>query len=331
MSPPLIVNLNSPRYDLRTYVGRAYHFFSTTNPLHSLASDSELDAASKLVATYKKNPFELRDEAAINKVWHAQALVTSAFHPDTGEKNFIMGRMSFQVPGNMLITGCMMTFYQSVPAVIFWQFMNQSFNSIVNYTNRNASTPVSPMHLFSAYAAATSASVATALTLNRLVARYFPSKSPSLLARLVPLAAVAAANCVNVPLMRQQELVKGIEVYASDKLQESSASVGRSKEAAREALYQVIPSRILMASPAMVLPPLLMSVLERNPTSLLRRVPVLAAPVTIAATGLCLAVSTPLCCALFPQTSSLSVDRLEPSITSGLDNKLHVVWYNKGL
>jgi hypothetical protein len=37
----------------------------------------------------------------------------------------ITGRMSFQVPGNMLITGCMMTFYKSTPAVVFWQTMNQ--------------------------------------------------------------------------------------------------------------------------------------------------------------------------------------------------------------
>jgi hypothetical protein len=52
------------------------------------------------------------------------------------------GRMSFQVPGNMFITGMMMTFYRSTPAVLFWQIANQSFNSLVNYTNRNASAGI---------------------------------------------------------------------------------------------------------------------------------------------------------------------------------------------
>lgn len=312
------INIDAPRYDQGTYMGRAKHFFITTNPLNVFASGGKLEHARDIVQKYRSGltpPGLTEDE-----LWRAKNLYDSAFHPDTGEKMFILGRMSCQVPMNMFITGSMMTFYKTTPAVVFWQWFNQSFNAIVNYSNRSGDSPISTQRLGVSYVAATAGATGTALGLNYLV-----KSMPPLIGRYVPFAAVAAANCINIPCMRSRELTYGIPVFTED-----GERVGQSTKAAQKAIFQVVVSRVVMAMPGMMLPPLIMTRLEKG--AFLKKYPWMTAPIQVAVVGTFLIFATPMCCALFPQKSSIAVSSLEAELQEKLKGKnVARVYYNKGL
>lgn len=47
------VNIDEPRWDQSTYVGRAKHFFVTTNPFNILRTGAELQKAKEVVDAYR--------------------------------------------------------------------------------------------------------------------------------------------------------------------------------------------------------------------------------------------------------------------------------------
>ena len=284
------------------------------------SSPSELEASRNLILRYKRG--EYKDGFDEDLLWRAKTLYNSAYHPDTGDLMFLPGRMSAQVPFNMVITGCMMTFYRSTPSVVFWQWVNQSFNALVNYTNRSGDTPLSTSTMVSSYCAATGGALVTALGLNSMVRTL-----PPLVGRLVPFVACSAANCINIPMMRRLELTQGIPLETAQ-----GERVGESKVAAKEAITMVTLSRIGMAMPGMVLIPVIMNSLDRR--GVFRRYPRIGAPVQVGLCGLILTFSTPLCCAIFEQRAKISVDKVEMDIQQSLwdSNQRHdVLYYNKGL
>ena len=232
--------------------------------------------------------------------------------------------MSAQVPCNLLITAGMLTWYRTTGSTILWQLINQSFNATVNYTNRSGDKPISGQRLSLSFAIATSSATLTALFLNSRV-----KKMPPIVGRFVPFLAVAAANCVNLPFMRSNEIQEGIQL-----MDEKGEKVGQSTEAAKTAIKQVVISRIFMATPGMVLPPIIMNFLEKKKPSL-KTNNLAVFGIQLLLIGTCLTFATPMCCAIFPQKSSIKVGSLEDSAKEALMKKGYkltdLVYYNKGL
>ncbi|XP_014744977.1 PREDICTED: sideroflexin-5, partial [Sturnus vulgaris] len=204
------------------------------------------------------------------------------------------------------------------------QWLNQSHNACVNYANRNASKPSPTSKFIQGYLGAVISAVSIAVGLNVLIQRAnkFSPATRLLIQRFVPFPAVASANICNVVLMRHAELEEGIDV-----LDDKGNVVGSSRVAAKHALLETALTRVVLPMPILVLPPIIMSVLEK--TSLLRSRPRMLLPVQslvcLAAFGLAL----PLAISLFPQMSEIETSQLEPEIAMATSSK--TVVYNKGL
>jgi len=293
-------NIDEPRWDQSTFTGRLKHFANVTDPRLVVVPNKRYEEAKKLVQQYRigsEPPGTTQDQ-----LFYAQKLYQSAFHPDTGDLQNVVGRMSFQVPGGTILIGAMLAFYRSTGQVVFWQWANQSFNALVNYTNRNAKSPISTKRLAFAYVTATSSALAVAIGLKALMA----GRAGNLAQRLVPLAAVFSANCVNIPLMRQTELEHGITLLDEN----GNETHGRSKVAAAKAITLVVISRNVIAAPSMIGVPVIMEQLEKYAWFQARR-NALNTPFQALLTAAFLVFTVPLGCALFPQRNYISSKTLE--------------------
>lgn len=237
-----------------------------------------------------------------------------------------------------------------------WQITNQSLNVGINFSNANKSTPMPTSAIIQSYFTAVTASCGVALGLNALVPR-MKGLSPNaqvVAGRLVPFAAVATAGVLNVFLMRGEEIRQGINVYpALTELEKKKVDagelevtpLGRSKKAATIAVGETAISRILNATPIMVLPPLVLVRLQK--TEWLKSRPRMVTPVNLGqlrtnhlgweslmlGTGLILTTSIfalPLALAAFPQRQSVDAKTLEPEFHSrgGKDGKVE---FNRGI
>ena len=273
------------------------------------------------------------------ELWEAKKIVDSTLHPglsspiprlitrtmlmeciDTGQPVLLPFRMSCFVISNLVVTAGMLTPNLSTTGTIAWQVANQSLNVAINFSNANKSTPMSTSTIVQSYFTAVGASCGVAVGLNSIVPR-LKRLSPgarTVLTRLVPFAAVATAGALNVFLMRGEEIRQGINVFPSEsdaareKREAANAPLeplGKSRKAATLAVGETALSRVLNATPIMVLPPLILVRLQE--TQWLKARPRMVLPVNL---GLILTTSLfalPLALAAFPQRQAVMARSLE--------------------
>jgi len=239
---------------------------------------------------------------------------------DTGQPVFLPFRMSAFVLSNLVVTAGMLTPNLTTAGTIGWQITNQSLNVAINNANANKSTPLSTSTMVQSYFLAVGASCGVAVGLNSLVPRLrrLSPGARTLLTRLVPFAAVASAGALNVFLMRGEEIRQGINVYPAEseaarkqreEAQQSLEPIGKSKKAATLAVGETALSRVLNATPIMVLPPLILVRLQQ--TEWLKRRPRMILPLNL---GLILTTSVfalPLALAAFAQRQAVPARSLE--------------------
>ncbi|XP_017576920.1 sideroflexin-5a [Pygocentrus nattereri] len=314
--------LGESRFAQGSFYGRLRHFLDVIDPRTLFVSESRLNECVKLLEHFRDGTLPAGVTNA--QLWEAQKVKQAILHPDTGEKIPMPFRMSGYIPfGTPVVVGLLLP-NQTLATTIFWQWLNQSHNACVNYCNRNASKPTPFSKFFQGYLGAVSSAVTIAVGLNVLIqrAKCFRPATRLLVQRFVPFPAVASANVCNVLLMRHSELSEGVSV-----LDENGNVVGTSKIAARCALLETAVTRVVLPVPILVLPPMLMTVLERLP--LLQRHPRLVLPVHSLVCLCAFGMALPLAISLFPQNSQIHVSQLEPEISAATECK--ILTYNKGL
>lgn len=256
-SIPGPVSLPQSKYDLTTYWGRVKHCAEISDPTMLLNTTHDIETAKRMVWDYKNGVTSKMSP----ELWRAKKVLDSTLHPDTGETVFLPFRMSSCVLSNLVVTAGMLTPNLGTAGTLFWQIANQSLNVAINTANANKSHPLTTKQIVTNYTLAVSASCSVALGLNSLVPRLKSLKPNTrmILGRLVPFAAVVSAGIVNVFLMRSEELKKGITVF-----DRKGNEVGTSKQAAWYAVGETAASRVINATPIMVIPPLILVKLQQS-------------------------------------------------------------------
>lgn len=309
-------SLTAEPLDQVWYYNRLVKMLNVCDPTMLLYTDKQVREAVDKLKEFEK----LGSKCGISDsdLWHYRKLKDSAVHPDTGELIPRPFRMSGYMPFNgPICVGLVMA--TKTPWILFGQWANQSHNALVNYYNRNASSPTPTPVLLASYGGAVSSAMGIAWGLSRVVKNFFAPERALALLRFVALPTSIVASSVNCIIMRRPEMDIGIGVFDKE-----GVEVGKSRLAAKAAIESTVLSRILLQIPVFVFPPIVAAL---PPVArYLRKYPKLSTPVMTGLMFVGFGFGLPASIAAFPVEGTIRESEVESEFRGRGD-----LTYNKGL
>jgi sideroflexin-5 len=275
-------------------------------------------------------PHCLRTPQEITDIRDAQNLIAVSLNSDTGEFIPWFMRMSAFIPVQLPISFGMLMTTPTPFNTILWQWVNQTYNAVMNYGNRNASSKYTNSDIAKSYASAVTIAIALSLGIRRMVRSSVQGQTGATMVMYNTLStyvACAAAGFSNCYLMRRTELNNGINVLHPDTLQ----PLGLSKKCAEDAVFKTACSRFLMAAPLFI-PAILFYGIEK--INMVPANPVLRLTLDMSLVFVNCYLAVPLSVAMFPKFSAIKASELEPEFQNitGKDGKpIASFLYNKGM
>ena len=316
------VTSRRPVWNMSTFMSRFVAFSHIVSPLNQLKTKQDLKYAQRLLF----GTLDITPESRMHPSRHATdeelekalKLVDSAMHPETRQVvPWLFRRSAFLIFNTPLFVGIAMT-PQTLPWVIGWQVVNQTYNAISNYSNRSSTEEGAFRELATNFGLALSGATAAAVGTKRLVdglriAECGPVKrmgfAGPVLARFAPaFVASVSASVLNVVMVRRGELDEGVAVRPTPHAE--SDVLGKSKVAAEKGMVATMLSRTILPIGSLVFPPLVTDWLMRRSGVWSRAV--FRLPVVTGVVVLTQLVSLPLSLAPWPWFMEMRVSDLEP-------------------
>jgi len=336
---------NAQRFDQETFGGRFARMLLACDPVLLLHGEDRVREARHLLDDFHRKSLQHQSKSQSQSapaltpsesrsLWEAKRIVESAVHPDTGEFIPRPFRMSGYVPYNGPICVSMVASTSTVP-LLFWSWVNQSQNALVNYYNRNASAPMSNETLLKSYSAAVGSAIVVAFGLSTFVQKRYSAAKAQQMMKYVAFPSAVVASSLNCYVVRSPEIDTGVPLTDKNGVpvvlpQENNAS----QIAARKGVESTTVSRAILQAPVYFLPPVLMGALPPL-QRLLASNPRTRVPLTTFLVLVSFGLGLPATISIFPQVASINANEVESKYHNLIDPRTQkpyeVFYYNKGL